>query len=171
MAENLAFEKIVLLAAVWWTPCGGTRSNGSLGDATRFHYLGKWQFEGALNANQLLGYRYYFAGWGRFTTPDPTGQESNPYAYAHDDPINHTDPTGTSIFSVIHHVVKDVGACLGGAGIAYEQFGAAVGLAMAASGFGVAAGEIATGVAGCAAGVAGSETIGQDPLSPGPGPF
>ncbi|MDW4918966.1 RHS repeat-associated core domain-containing protein, partial [Streptomyces californicus] len=30
----------------------------------------------------------------RFTTPDPSGQEKNPYLYAEGDPVNRIDPTG-----------------------------------------------------------------------------
>jgi hypothetical protein len=41
-----------------------------------------------------LGARYYDPTLGRFTQPDPAGQGPNPYAYAGDDPANHTDPTG-----------------------------------------------------------------------------
>ncbi|MFJ2058179.1 RHS repeat-associated core domain-containing protein [Streptomyces sp. NPDC087908] len=38
---------------------------------------------------------------GRFTQPDPSGQETNPYLYATGDPINHTDPTGLSAWSAV----------------------------------------------------------------------
>ncbi|MFF3531449.1 RHS repeat-associated core domain-containing protein [Streptomyces rubiginosohelvolus] len=31
---------------------------------------------------------------GRFTTPDPSGQEQNPYLYAAGDPVNRIDPEG-----------------------------------------------------------------------------
>jgi RHS repeat-associated protein len=41
-----------------------------------------------------LGARYYDTGAGRFTQFDPSGQESNPYAYAACNPINAKDPTG-----------------------------------------------------------------------------
>ncbi|MFG3101732.1 RHS repeat-associated core domain-containing protein [Streptomyces sp. NPDC048182] len=41
-----------------------------------------------------LGARYYDANIGRFTQPDPSGQEKNPYLYAEGDPINRIDPTG-----------------------------------------------------------------------------
>ncbi|WP_233221186.1 RHS repeat-associated core domain-containing protein [Streptomyces carminius] len=37
---------------------------------------------------------YYAPHLGRFTQPDPSGQETNPYLYATGDPVNHTDPTG-----------------------------------------------------------------------------
>ncbi|MER6471445.1 RHS repeat-associated core domain-containing protein [Streptomyces collinus] len=32
--------------------------------------------------------RYYDANIGRFTQPDPSGQEKNPYLYAEGDPVN-----------------------------------------------------------------------------------
>ncbi|MFD6802621.1 RHS repeat-associated core domain-containing protein, partial [Streptomyces cyaneofuscatus] len=38
--------------------------------------------------------RYYDPSIGRFTTPDPSGQEQNPYLYAAGDPVNRIDPTG-----------------------------------------------------------------------------
>ncbi|WP_256332934.1 RHS repeat-associated core domain-containing protein [Streptomyces sp. 2131.1] len=45
-----------------------------------------------------MGARYYDPTLGRFTQPDPSGQETNSYLYATGDPINHTDPSG--LFSV-----------------------------------------------------------------------
>ncbi|MFJ9720933.1 RHS repeat-associated core domain-containing protein [Streptomyces sp. NPDC101213] len=38
--------------------------------------------------------RYYDANIGRFTQPDPSGQEQNPYLYAEGDPVNRIDPSG-----------------------------------------------------------------------------
>ncbi|MEV1049233.1 RHS repeat-associated core domain-containing protein [Streptomyces sp. NPDC049916] len=38
--------------------------------------------------------RYYDPNIGRFTTPDPSGQEKNPYLYAEGDPVNLIDPSG-----------------------------------------------------------------------------
>ncbi|MGW2495650.1 RHS repeat-associated core domain-containing protein [Streptomyces pseudogriseolus] len=38
-----------------------------------------------------MGHRYY-APLGRFTQPDTSGQETNPYLYASGDPINNIDP-------------------------------------------------------------------------------
>ncbi|MFF9105185.1 RHS repeat-associated core domain-containing protein [Streptomyces rubrogriseus] len=55
-----------------------------------------------------MGHRYYDPALGRFTQPDPSGQESNPYLYATGDPINNSDPTG--LFSW-----PDVGSAIGGA--------------------------------------------------------
>ncbi|MFF9428904.1 RHS repeat-associated core domain-containing protein [Streptomyces sp. NPDC014746] len=42
---------------------------------------------------------YFDPALGRFTQPDPSGQEKNPYHYATGDPINHTDPTGLNAVS------------------------------------------------------------------------
>ncbi|MEU8294611.1 RHS repeat-associated core domain-containing protein [Streptomyces pseudogriseolus] len=55
-----------------------------------------------------MGHRYYDPALGRFTQPDPSGQEANPYLYAAGDPINNSDPTG--LFSW-----PDVGSAIGGA--------------------------------------------------------
>ncbi|MGY1524781.1 RHS repeat-associated core domain-containing protein [Streptomyces sp. MN3] len=41
-----------------------------------------------------MGHRYYDPALGRFTQPDPSGQEKNPYLYAAGDPINNSDPSG-----------------------------------------------------------------------------
>ncbi|MFJ4283988.1 RHS repeat-associated core domain-containing protein [Streptomyces massasporeus] len=41
-----------------------------------------------------MGHRYYDPTLGRFTQPDPSGQEKNPYLYAAGDFINNSDPTG-----------------------------------------------------------------------------
>jgi RHS repeat-associated protein len=41
-----------------------------------------------------MGARYYDPTLARFTQPDPSGQETNPYLYAAGDPVNHADPTG-----------------------------------------------------------------------------
>ncbi|MFB9931916.1 RHS repeat-associated core domain-containing protein [Amycolatopsis halotolerans] len=73
-----------------YDPYGGNTATGPNAADNPIHYLGQYQY----GVDMLLGYRWYFPGWGRFLTPDPTGQETNHYAYAQNDPINHTDPTG-----------------------------------------------------------------------------
>ncbi|MER7900823.1 RHS repeat-associated core domain-containing protein [Streptomyces sp. NPDC096046] len=55
-----------------------------------------------------MGHRYYDPTLGRFTQPDPSGQETNPYLYAGGDPINNSDPTG--LFGL-----PDLGSAIGGA--------------------------------------------------------
>ncbi|MFB7931965.1 RHS repeat-associated core domain-containing protein [Streptomyces sp. NPDC056039] len=44
--------------------------------------------------------RYYDPNIGRFTSPDPSGQEKNPYLYAEGDPVNRIDPSGLASFGL-----------------------------------------------------------------------
>ncbi|KOX32074.1 MULTISPECIES: RHS repeat-associated core domain-containing protein, partial [unclassified Streptomyces] len=74
-----------------------------------------------------MGARYYDPTLGRFTQPDPSGQETNPYLYAAGDPINHTDPTGLSFLSGVADFLDDsndiwgaVTGCVAGIGAAAE---------------------------------------------------
>ncbi|MDQ0407083.1 RHS repeat-associated core domain-containing protein [Streptomyces sp. NPDC000349] len=60
-----------------------------------------------------MGHRYYDPTLGRFTQPDPSGQETNPYLYAGGDPINSDDPSG--LFSVGDFLKDTVGGALVGA--------------------------------------------------------
>ncbi|MFD7700686.1 RHS repeat-associated core domain-containing protein [Streptomyces caelestis] len=95
-----------------------------------------------------MGHRYYDPHLARFTQPDPSGQETNPYLYAGGDPVSNSDPSGLS----------SLGAALEVAGI-----GPTVG-ALAASGpLGIGLGIAAAGadIAGAAVGGAsGSEIAG-----------
>ncbi|MGW7538602.1 RHS repeat-associated core domain-containing protein [Amycolatopsis sp. NPDC054798] len=86
-----------------YDPYGGSTATGPNGGDNPFHYLGQYQY----GVDMLLGYRWYFPGWGRFLTPDPTGQEANHYAYAQNDPINNSDPTGA-------YSLANLGSNLGG---------------------------------------------------------
>ncbi|MER7666743.1 RHS repeat-associated core domain-containing protein, partial [Streptomyces sp. NPDC096193] len=56
--------------------------------------------------------RYYDPNIGRFTQPDPSGQEKNPYLYAEGDPVNRIDPNGLWSWQVGVEVCA--GVCLGG---------------------------------------------------------
>lgn len=72
-----------------------------------------WRFTGeyhdAATGLYKIGHRYYDPNLARWTQPDPLGPrtnpmqpgEANPYAYAGCDPVNHTDPTGTSHCEII----------------------------------------------------------------------
>ncbi|WP_376741213.1 RHS repeat-associated core domain-containing protein [Streptomyces galbus] len=53
--------------------------------------------------------RYYDANIGRFTQPDPSGQEKNPYLYAEGDPVNRIDPNGTWSLSGVADALGPVG--------------------------------------------------------------
>jgi RHS repeat-associated protein len=111
-----------LAATYRYDPYGGNTTTGTSAGDNPFHYLGQYQH----GADMLLGYRWYFPGWGRFLTPDPTGQETNHYAYAHNDPINNTDPTGASTA-----LNPRAGAILGIALLGVGLIGGVVGLAAA----------------------------------------
>jgi RHS repeat-associated protein len=73
-------------------PPGVTRSTSSE------QFAGGYQ-----NPTGLYHYaaRYYDPNIGRFTQPDPPGQEQNPYLYAEGDPVNKIDPNGTLPFGKI----------------------------------------------------------------------
>ncbi|MFI9809443.1 RHS repeat-associated core domain-containing protein [Streptomyces sp. NPDC052301] len=56
--------------------------------------------------------RYYDANIGRFTQPDASGQEKNPYLYAEGDPVNRIDPQGLLSLDVGGELCDVL--CLGG---------------------------------------------------------
>ncbi|WP_444545478.1 RHS repeat-associated core domain-containing protein [Streptomyces xanthochromogenes] len=56
-----------------------------------------------------LGARYYDPNTGRFTQPDPSGQEKNPYLYAEGDPVNRIDPRGTLSLGGVMDKVGEAG--------------------------------------------------------------
>ncbi|WP_224348968.1 RHS repeat-associated core domain-containing protein [Streptomyces sp. A13(2022)] len=83
-----------------------------------------------------MGHRYYDPSLGRFTQPDPSGQEKNSYLYAAGDPINSSDSTGLwSIADTINTTIGVIGLAaaiptggasltvLGGVGLAVAQTG------------------------------------------------
>ncbi|MFJ8596549.1 RHS repeat-associated core domain-containing protein [Streptomyces sp. NPDC093598] len=109
-----------------------------------------------------MGHRYYDPTLGRFTQPDPSGQETNPYLYAAGDPINRTDPTGLGFLDSVSGALDSandwVGAavgCIGAVGIAADTgviaYASAVGGA-AGAGVGAAVGATAAVVGSCAVG-------------------
>jgi uncharacterized protein RhaS with RHS repeats len=60
-----------------------------------------------------MGHRYYDPQLGRFTQPDPSGQEINSYLYATGDFINRSDLAG--LWSLEDFSLKAAGAALAGA--------------------------------------------------------
>ncbi|MET9935130.1 MULTISPECIES: RHS repeat-associated core domain-containing protein [unclassified Streptomyces] len=69
-----------------------------------------------------LGARYYDPNMIRFTSPDPSGQEKNPYLYAEGDPVNRIDPQGTLSFEIGGEFCA--GVCIGG-GVSINEDGSA----------------------------------------------
>jgi RHS repeat-associated protein len=150
-----------LVATSTYTPYGGANATGP-GAGNPFRYLGNYTLQSGLG---LFGLRYYNHQWGRFTSPDPTGQERNAYAYAQSDPINSMDPTGdfslSGLFKGVSNflqkkIVSRVWGCIGGAVGAESAFGL---YATAYAGLipgGAVAGHVGLGVVGCAAGAFGA---------------
>ncbi|MFD1829291.1 RHS repeat-associated core domain-containing protein [Streptomyces desertarenae] len=94
-----------------------------------------------------MGARYYDPHLGRFTQPDPSGQETNPYLYAAGDPVNRIDPAGLYSIDDFKSDVGFVGstATIGGV------IGGGVGSVVPGVGTGV--GTVVGGVAGVYFGV------------------
>ncbi len=111
------------------------------------------------------GARYYDPRIGRFTSPDPSGQEKNPYLYAEGDPVNRIDPSGLK--NILTDFVDKVGTAkdivsmgkdaLNGdwKGVAGTAAGMAGGALVGSVCGGIVAGfGVATGGAGLVTGVA-----------------
>ncbi|WP_372490884.1 RHS repeat-associated core domain-containing protein [Actinomadura terrae] len=116
--------------------------------------------------NLYLSHRHYAPGQGSFTQQDTFPRLTDPihgnlYAYASDNPVNYTDPTGR--FS-LGKALGAASACISGAFTAataaapYTPLGAAAG--------GVGEGVVLLGAAGFGRGigVTGSLTVGVNPL-------
>ncbi|MEN8656137.1 RHS repeat-associated core domain-containing protein, partial [Streptomyces sp. 21So2-11] len=74
-----------------YSPTGQARTTPTEKIAQPYRYAGTYADATGL---YKMGARYYDPTLGRFTQPDPSGQEANPYLYAAADPVNNTDPTG-----------------------------------------------------------------------------
>ncbi|RAS67365.1 RHS repeat-associated protein [Lentzea atacamensis] len=138
-----------IAATYTYNPYGSVTATGPAAAANAYRYNGGYTLQGGL---VLFGYRYYNSGRGRFTSPDPTNQERNAYAYAESDPINNSDPTGASTGS-------SVGAFIGG------TLGMAVGVGLtlacpATAGLGCAGAAAVMGGLGGGAGAALGSKIG-----------
>ncbi|WP_258229385.1 RHS repeat-associated core domain-containing protein [Arthrobacter sp. HMWF013] len=108
-----------------------------------------WTYAGGYNdttSNRIkFGARYYHPARGRFTQPDPSGQEANRYLYAGANPINNTDPLGLATEGAMLF-----GGIIGG--LVGATFGAIV--TVAAAPFVTPAASVALGLAvgGCVVG-------------------
>ncbi|MFF9378196.1 RHS repeat-associated core domain-containing protein [Streptomyces griseoluteus] len=76
-------------ATYTYGPYGEARTN--TGTQQPFRYTSAYLDPSGL---YKMGARYYDPALGRFTQPDPSGQENNAYLYAAGDPVSKTDPTG-----------------------------------------------------------------------------
>jgi RHS repeat-associated protein len=94
-----------------------------------------------------MGHRYYDPQLGRFTQPDPSGQETNPYLYAAGDPINNSDPTGLYSIDDFKSDVGFVGSTATIGGVIGGGIGSVVPVV------GTTVGTVVGGVAGVSFGV------------------
>lgn len=93
-----------------------TNASGAVTDSTVY---GAWGGNGSEpfgftgREGSFFRARYYSSGWGRFMSEDPlyfAGDGMSRYAYAANDPVNQTDPTGmfTSRNSVLQRVIRRI---------------------------------------------------------------
>ncbi|MCY7286828.1 MAG: DUF6531 domain-containing protein [Cryobacterium sp.] len=78
-----------------YSPYGEQRATiiaGSATDSNSLRYINGYYDRAS--GHYKLGARFYDPSTGRFSQYDPSGQETNPYAYAGCNPINAADPTG-----------------------------------------------------------------------------
>ncbi|MER6290677.1 RHS repeat-associated core domain-containing protein [Streptomyces sviceus] len=111
--------------------------------AQPFRFAGNYQDPTGL---YHLKARYYDANIGRFTQPDPSGLEENPYLYAEGDPVNRIDPQGTLSLSSVAGALGPVGDFVTGGVHLYQGDARAL--------WGDVAGVVAGGLAGAACGAA-----------------
>ena len=82
-------------AAYAYDPYGAPRhTSGTSAAANPIRYTGGYL--DTTTGLYKLGHRYYDPTLGRFTQPDPSGQEANAYLYAFANPVNWTDLSGLS---------------------------------------------------------------------------
>nr|WP_308288202.1 RHS repeat-associated core domain-containing protein [Streptomyces corallincola] len=109
-----------------------------------------------------MGARFYDPRLGRFTQPDPSGQEQNTYLYAGGDPINNVDPSGLGFLDSVSGFLDNANdwwgaavGCVAGIGAAAETgaigYAAAVG-GVVGAGVGSAVGAGAAVIGSCALG-------------------
>ncbi|MFJ9041890.1 RHS repeat-associated core domain-containing protein [Streptomyces sp. NPDC102406] len=93
-----------------YSPRGVTRATTSEKVAQPYQFAGGYH-----DATGLYHYaaRYYDTNIGRFTQPDPSGQEQNPYLYAAGDPVNKIDPTGLSFLSGLSDIMDKAESVVG----------------------------------------------------------
>ncbi|MEU9983785.1 RHS repeat-associated core domain-containing protein [Streptomyces sp. NPDC050856] len=106
-----------------------------------------------------MGARYYDPNTSRFTQPDPSGQEDNPYLYASGDPVNNIDPTGLLDWKSVAVAVGTAAGVAAAAGVVGAACGATAGAACLAAGA-VTAGLWGGAAAGGTAAAVGADTEG-----------
>ncbi len=80
-----------------YDPYGVTTETTSSPLVNPWRYAG--QYQDTSTGLYKMGARYYQPELGRWTQPDPSGQDANAYAYVDGNPVNFVDPNGLSVFS------------------------------------------------------------------------
>jgi RHS repeat-associated protein len=107
----------------WPGENGGREHPGRRHEELRHPELPRFGYRGELALGPLiyLRARIYDAALGRFTTRDPVTPApgstliANPYAYAGNDPLNFTDPTGQQL-GILHDIERGAETVAGGVG-------------------------------------------------------
>ena len=97
-------------AAYSYDPYGRTRTATGANVGNTIRYAGGMY--NATTGTTKFGARYYDPNIGRFTQPDPSGQEENPYAYVSNIPTNAVDSAGLAVVSIGGEIC--LGLCIGG---------------------------------------------------------
>jgi RHS repeat-associated protein len=86
-------------ASYTYDPYGVTLiATGTLATTNPYRYA--TSYYDAATGLYKLGARYYNPSVGRFTQPDPSGKETNTYAYTGDNPTTYIDPQGLDFLSL-----------------------------------------------------------------------
>ena len=76
-----------------YKPYGDTTPTGPAAAGNPFRWIGTQQLNDA-HGTYLTGYRQHDPKLARFTQPDPSQQEPNPYTYGLANPCSYSDPSG-----------------------------------------------------------------------------
>ena len=133
-------------ASYYYSPRGVTVPTETKGAEQPYRFAGTYQDATAM---YHMGARYYDSRIGRFTQPDPSGQEKNPYLYAAGDPVNRIDPNGLINWGCLASGLGAIGGGLAAAGTVLAA-PASGGTSLAATGTLIAgAGSAASGMETC----------------------
>ncbi|WP_183061914.1 RHS repeat domain-containing protein [Motilibacter peucedani] len=130
-----------VVAKYGYDPAGNTRTvTGAQASNNALRFTAGYR--DSVTGLYKLGYRYYDPSLGRFTQPDPTGQEANAHLYGGADPVNKVDIHGAEDCLKAEVVAGVSGAAAGVAGGPLAEVsvpgGAAAGAATGLIGAGVA---------------------------------
>ncbi len=107
-----------LAAKYDYKPYGDTTSTGTAAAGNPFRWIGAQQLADN-HGTYLTGYRQHNPILARFTQPDPSQAEPNPYTYGLANPCSYSDPSGLDALGCAKAVGAGVGLVAGVAGAIY----------------------------------------------------